>query len=223
MVRIGAGGCAGLQGAWGRGAGGGGGQAPTHGCCWETFYTFACCGLVGNPHSTAKIQVFAPSTKQCQVSLGRQRPVLPSVWSRVAPSVGQSVRVLPILKDRVACVEDPEPSDGSGLRSQDYDAWQSGTRKPPTYLFSPDLPCASRPLQRLTVWLLGLITPRAIWGGGGFVGCRCPPCSKPRRTAGCGSMFCCSEPRREVATAAPSQLRRAWRLKTSWCEDLRPL
>ena len=24
-------------------------------CCWETFYIFAYCGLVGNPHFTAKI------------------------------------------------------------------------------------------------------------------------------------------------------------------------
>ena len=29
-----------------------------HGCCWETFYIFAYCGLVGTPHSTAKIRVF---------------------------------------------------------------------------------------------------------------------------------------------------------------------
>ena len=26
-----------------------------HGCCWETFYIFAYCGLVGNPNLTAKI------------------------------------------------------------------------------------------------------------------------------------------------------------------------
>ena len=31
-----------------------------HGWCWETFYMFACCGLVGNPHLTAKIYIFAP-------------------------------------------------------------------------------------------------------------------------------------------------------------------
>ena len=28
---------------------------PTHGCCWEAFYILAYCGLVGNPHLTAKI------------------------------------------------------------------------------------------------------------------------------------------------------------------------
>ena len=33
---------------------------PLHGCCWETFFIFAYCGLVGNPHLTAKIQIFAP-------------------------------------------------------------------------------------------------------------------------------------------------------------------
>ena len=27
---------------------------PKHGCCWETFYIFAYCGSVGNPHLTAK-------------------------------------------------------------------------------------------------------------------------------------------------------------------------
>ena len=27
-----------------------------HGCRWETFCIFAYCGLVGNPHLTAKVQ-----------------------------------------------------------------------------------------------------------------------------------------------------------------------
>ena len=31
-----------------------------HGCRWETFYMFACCGLVGNPHLTAIFFFFAP-------------------------------------------------------------------------------------------------------------------------------------------------------------------
>ena len=31
-----------------------------HGCCWETFYIFAYCGLVRNPHLTAKFSIFAP-------------------------------------------------------------------------------------------------------------------------------------------------------------------
>ena len=31
-----------------------------HGCCWETFCIFAYCGLVGNPHLTAKNHFFAP-------------------------------------------------------------------------------------------------------------------------------------------------------------------
>ena len=31
-----------------------------HGCCWETFYIFAYCGLVGNPHPTANILTFPP-------------------------------------------------------------------------------------------------------------------------------------------------------------------
>ena len=42
-------------------------RGPKHGCCWETFYIFAHCGLVGNPHLTAKLIIFAPlptSTKQ---------------------------------------------------------------------------------------------------------------------------------------------------------------
>ena len=29
-------------------------QKAFHGCCWQTFYIFAYCGLVGNPHLTAK-------------------------------------------------------------------------------------------------------------------------------------------------------------------------
>ena len=32
--------------------------AQCHGCCWETFYIFAYCGLVGNPHLTAKNYFF---------------------------------------------------------------------------------------------------------------------------------------------------------------------
>ena len=31
-----------------------------HGCRWETFYILAYCGLVGNPHLTANIQIAAP-------------------------------------------------------------------------------------------------------------------------------------------------------------------
>ena len=37
-----------------------GNQCRFHGCCWETFYIFAYCGVVGNPHLTAKILIFAP-------------------------------------------------------------------------------------------------------------------------------------------------------------------
>ena len=33
---------------------------PFHGCCWETFYIFAYCGLVGDPHLTTKIDIVAP-------------------------------------------------------------------------------------------------------------------------------------------------------------------
>ena len=29
--------------------------STNHGCRWEAFYIFAYCGLVGNPHLTAKI------------------------------------------------------------------------------------------------------------------------------------------------------------------------
>ena len=35
--------------------------APNHGCCRETFYIFACCVLMGNPHLTAKIVFCSPS------------------------------------------------------------------------------------------------------------------------------------------------------------------
>ena len=39
----------------------GGSQPSFHGCCWETFYNiFAYCGLVGNPHLTAKVNIVAP-------------------------------------------------------------------------------------------------------------------------------------------------------------------
>ena len=30
-------------------------EASFHGCCWETFYIVAYCGLVGNPDLTTKI------------------------------------------------------------------------------------------------------------------------------------------------------------------------
>ena len=49
---------------------------PTqHGCRWETFYIFAYCGLVGNPHFTANILMFAPfptstKTQWFQLSFG---------------------------------------------------------------------------------------------------------------------------------------------------------
>ena len=34
-------------------------------CCWETFYMFAYCGLVGNPHLTAKSsQLLLPFQRQ---------------------------------------------------------------------------------------------------------------------------------------------------------------
>ena len=33
----------------------------THGCCWETLYIFAYCGLVGNPPLTAKHDFCSPS------------------------------------------------------------------------------------------------------------------------------------------------------------------
>ena len=35
-------------------------RGTKHGCCWETWYIFAYCGLVGNPHLAAKIYLFAP-------------------------------------------------------------------------------------------------------------------------------------------------------------------
>ena len=35
-------------------------NSAMHGCCWDTFYIFAYCGLVLNPHLTSKIQLFAP-------------------------------------------------------------------------------------------------------------------------------------------------------------------
>ena len=35
-------------------------KGAQHGCCWETFYIFACSGLVGNPHLAAKISICAP-------------------------------------------------------------------------------------------------------------------------------------------------------------------
>ena len=34
-----------------------------HGCWWETFYIFAYCGLVGNPHLTAICFLLPTSTK----------------------------------------------------------------------------------------------------------------------------------------------------------------
>ena len=39
-------------------------ENPCHGCCWETFYIFAYCGLVGNPHLTAKIFFLLPFQRQ---------------------------------------------------------------------------------------------------------------------------------------------------------------
>ena len=44
-----------------------------HGCCWKTFNIFACCGLVGIPHLTAKIRFFAPLPKSTKLwaSMGR--------------------------------------------------------------------------------------------------------------------------------------------------------
>ena len=38
--------------------------STTHGCCWETFYIFAYCGLVGNPHLTAKFICLLPFQRQ---------------------------------------------------------------------------------------------------------------------------------------------------------------
>ena len=35
-------------------------RGAKHGCRWETFYVFAYCGLVGNPHLTSKSYIFAP-------------------------------------------------------------------------------------------------------------------------------------------------------------------
>ena len=43
-----------------------------HGCCWETFYMFAYCGLVGSPHLTAEAYFCFPF--QCQPRL-RQKPI----------------------------------------------------------------------------------------------------------------------------------------------------
>ena len=47
-----------------------------HGCCWETFYIFAYCGLVENPHLTAKLQFFAPlpTSKVFDHAAGLQQP-----------------------------------------------------------------------------------------------------------------------------------------------------
>lgn len=54
-----------------------------HGCCWEACYIFACCGLLGNIHVSARISVFAPfpmSTKNCY-----QQRFRASRWRRWLP------------------------------------------------------------------------------------------------------------------------------------------
>ena len=47
-----------------------------HGCCWETFYIFAYCGLVGNPHLTARFFSLLPFQPQPS---GWQRAPLPKL------------------------------------------------------------------------------------------------------------------------------------------------
>ena len=57
-----------------------------HGCCWETFYIFAFCGLVGNPHLTAKqIQFLLPFQRQPRYAeLGVKKSSLTvALWSIV--------------------------------------------------------------------------------------------------------------------------------------------
>ena len=44
---------------------------PQHGCRWETIYIFAYCGLVGNPHLTAKISSFAPLSTSTKIIISR--------------------------------------------------------------------------------------------------------------------------------------------------------
>ena len=44
-----------------------------HGCCWETFYMFAYCGLVGNPHLASKIQICAPLPTSTKLQALRKR------------------------------------------------------------------------------------------------------------------------------------------------------
>ena len=60
-----------------------------HGCCWETFYIFACCGLVVEiPHITAKIQIVAPLPTSTKKGSRANCLVAEATFSRTPSTIG---------------------------------------------------------------------------------------------------------------------------------------
>ena len=86
-----------------------------HGCCWETLYIFACCGLGGNPHLTAFFVFLLPFQRQPSVGLivWFLGPVLFFSFG----GLGALGVVSPILRDaRLRQIEAERPELGKNWR-----------------------------------------------------------------------------------------------------------
>ena len=99
-----------------------------HGCCWGTFCISACCGLVGNPHLTAKVEVFAPLPTSTKIYIQR---FFGSEWSAGGTAEGHR------LQGAV-----PVPQRGerrAGLRPKGFGLGGRPGGRPPVVPFYPFL------------------------------------------------------------------------------------